>query len=441
MHKFLNFISFEQMTMRLFFILLLFPVFCFAQSDSGKWVVPAAASYSFIHLTENTIFYHHKLTPVFEKLQKVKTTRRGVVRIVHIGDSHLQADMLTGILRKGFQQYFGDAGRGLVFPYQLAKSNAPSDIGSSSNVSWDYNRCAHPEICIANGCTGFGIHCADPNAYVNLVLKPVDSVPQYFNHLIFFLGKDSACYTLTAPNLVKPISKHTWQNVDTPSMVINTDSLLSEFTITRCMDPDEQARDSFSFYGVSLERRDSSGVIYHTIGCNGTQYWQYDCNPLFCHQLRAIKGDLYIISLGTNEAQNMHPNQDSLIHYCDSMVRLIHSIAPHAPIIITTPPGSYYKKRKPNAAVDIVSRALIKYCREREIPYWDLYHMSNGYTGAVQWKRNQLLSHDLVHYNKEGYELQALLFLNAFADAYNNFNKSHPYKPPIIKTKTKTVNK
>src|ERR1700722_15048738 len=86
------------------------------------------SSFPFLTIANNTITNSEGLDSFYKKLSVLKKTNKGVVRIVHIGDSHIQADILSGTVRNKLQQYFGNAGRGLIFPYQLAKSNAPADI-------------------------------------------------------------------------------------------------------------------------------------------------------------------------------------------------------------------------------------------------------------------------------------------------------------------------
>src|ERR1700733_2544316 len=115
------------------------------------------AAYPFVTIVDNNISNDESLDSFYKKLATLKKTNKGVVRIVHIGDSHIQADILSGTVRHKLQDFFGNAGRGLNFPYQLAKSNAAADIASSSNISWHFNRLAHPEIPIAAGISGFCI--------------------------------------------------------------------------------------------------------------------------------------------------------------------------------------------------------------------------------------------------------------------------------------------
>lgn len=55
-----------------------------------------------------------------------------VVSIVHIGDSHVQAEGNTSRTRRALQLRFGSAGRGLVAPLRLAGTNAPADYSITS---------------------------------------------------------------------------------------------------------------------------------------------------------------------------------------------------------------------------------------------------------------------------------------------------------------------
>lgn len=386
-------------------------------AQDTAWHLPEIPTWHFINQSENKIHGQEQLAPVFRKLLLLETQHKGVVRIVHIGDSHLQADIITGVLRNGIQGYFGNAGRGLVFPYQLAKSNAPSDISSSSNTSWRYNRCSHPEISIQTGVSGFGIHSEQSNAFVSLQLKDIDGTPQYFNKLSFFLGADSLCYTLDAPE-IKPVSLTAHSSSNRP-LVYQSEKLLSGFRLSRNADCGRNG--TYSFYGVSLERTDVPGVIYNTIGVNGAQYYQYTDVPLFWQQLASLNADIYIVSLGTNEAQKQNITEDEMLQQCSNFLTELRKINPQAIVMLTTPAGSFYKGSRPNAALQPVCNAIIRFCKEQKLPYWDLYHISNGYYGANSWKRYGLMSHDLVHYNAQGYQLQGQLFLYSLVKAYNDF--------------------
>ena len=408
---------------------------CYAQTDSLKWIPAPPLYYSFVDYDANVITHASKLDSVYKKLAKVKIQHKGRVTIVHIGDSHLQADMMTSVLRNGFQDFFGDLGRGLVFPYQLANTNGPRDLNVGSNATWKSNKLGIDKP-IKTGISGFGIHATKDNSCIKLHLRDIEDRPQCFNRMVFFLGSDSACYRLSDTGLGGPVILHSRNDADTPSLVFECDSMICGFELTKT---DMRETGEFSCYGMSLEKKDTCGVLYHTIGVNGARFDQYLRNDMFWEQLKALNGDLCVVSMGTNEAQNPVINEPKLMSICDSFVKRIHRVAPKAIVMFTTPAGSYFKQKKPNSSVQAVSRAIAHYCDYQELPYWDMNHISDGNTGAIAMKKYGLLGKDLVHYTKLGYELQGLLLLNAFADSYNFYYKHHPISALKPKTKPKVV--
>src|SRR5450631_1614697 len=63
------------------------------------------------------------LASFYKKLSMQKKNHNHKISIVHIGDSHLQADFFSGEVRKLLQQQYGNAGRGLMFPFKQANTN------------------------------------------------------------------------------------------------------------------------------------------------------------------------------------------------------------------------------------------------------------------------------------------------------------------------------
>ena len=402
----------------------------YPQMDTTKWTVPKPDHYAFINYEENTIMHHDKLDSVFSKLVALHATRKGHVNIIHIGDSHLQADGITSVLRNGFQAYFGNAGRGLVFPYPLANTNGPKDLHASSNAPWHSNRITNNSSPIETGICGYGMVSAHKDANVSIWLKDENGNPEYFNRMVFFLGKDRQEYSLTDSNKGNQVSLSTLEGNNSPSLVYETDALLSGCSLTKTTFGDYQ------FYGVSLERKDTGGVIYHTIGANGARYDQYANSSLFWEQLKALQGDLFIISMGTNEAQNPDLSEAAAAALCDTMIRRIREMVPGAPILITTPAGSYYKGKRPNAVLTRVTNGFIESAERNGAAWWDLYKISGGKKSAAAWKHSGLLGHDLVHYQPKGYQLQGQLLLSAFAKAYSNYARLHPFNPePVVHKK------
>jgi len=222
-----------------------------------------AKPYPFVSVVFNRIFNSNSLDSFYQKLYALKKSGNGVVTIVHIGDSHIQADFLSAVVRNNMQQFFGNAGRGLVFPYQLAQSNAPPDISSSSNTIWQFNRIAHPEIPITPGVSGFCIRTNALGASIDFSLKPNDKDDQSFNRLKFFLDSNASSWILQANNGSSPtvIKKDYNDSFLLKEILLDKDA--SGFSLSSL--PSGNTKE---FYGVSLENS-KAGVLYHTIGVVG----------------------------------------------------------------------------------------------------------------------------------------------------------------------------
>ena len=96
----------------------------------------AAKANKRVPLEYNNFYNASALNPFFEKLVALDTFHDRKINIVHIGDSHIQADVMTNVMRVRLQEVFGNAGLGLVFPYSLIKTNGGKNVSFTSNIAW-----------------------------------------------------------------------------------------------------------------------------------------------------------------------------------------------------------------------------------------------------------------------------------------------------------------
>ena len=133
-------------------------------------------NYDFIDFGANRIEQAAYLQPFHQKLQELESGKRQQINILHIGDSHVQADLLTGTLRRLFQQQYGNAGRGLVFFYQQAGTHAPLDYQTESSQNWESRRRIFQKNAPPIGISGmsiatpFGVGFACDGVYARICL-------------------------------------------------------------------------------------------------------------------------------------------------------------------------------------------------------------------------------------------------------------------------------
>lgn len=120
---------------------------------------------------ENNMMNSAALDPFFKKLRELERTKKGKINIVHIGDSHIQADFITDVIRDSLQKKFGNGGRGFVFPYSLMKTNGESDVMFSSNRVWESYRNIYPVIDNPVGLSGIALFTKNKNFVVEIKIK------------------------------------------------------------------------------------------------------------------------------------------------------------------------------------------------------------------------------------------------------------------------------
>lgn len=448
------------------------------------------------------------LSPVFEKLYQLEKSTFNKVNIVHIGDSHVQADMFTNVIRQILQTKFGNGGYGFTFPYSLAKTNGTSYVKYASNIVWNSRRNIYPVTDICVGLSGIGLYTNSSDFEVNVDVNPLYtfnkvkllyptkgtsfkvSLPDTENQSEVIINESSKTQ-LTSIEQNKPeiqkvnyithkvASKETLYRIsqyyDVPIEKVKEVNNLSSNTIRVGMDLKIPSKESsepkvvaapkvateesnkeialnnniilkekvyesefilptasnqitilpgkkeseYNLSGIILEN-DKPGVIYHSIGVNGTKVSDYNKYPMFFDQFPALSTDLLVISLGTNEAFNKWttPYYISQIQIFIDQVRKKN---PKLVIILMTPPPSLLKRKIPNALLEGYSDALKQL---KDCVIWDLLNKLGGINAPLEEELVPLMAKDKIHYTREGYQKQGELFAMDFLAAYDNYVKN-----------------
>lgn len=366
----------------------------------------------------NVIQNKQHLDDFYESLYQLKQTQKGKINIVHIGDSHIQADFLTKAVRNNFQNVFGNAGRGLIVPGRVAGTNEPFNIQTSSNVSWESKRCIYPDQLLPIGIGGITIRSGVPDSKLYVYMN--DATQDYkFQKIKLFHQKDGSSFTLRLKdNEFKPIDA-VFENDSTRNYTsIKLPSPQSSVVFESVKE--DSIQNHTTIFGISLEN-DQPGVLYHVIGVNGAKYVHYQAAKYFAEQTHKLEPALFIISLGTNEALD-HPYIDKrLSTYVENLVSSLHANNPLAKFIIVTPPDCFMKRTRTNPGIEKVRETLIQFAVENGYAFYDMHQALGGKGSAASWKEAQLLRADGVHFSKEGYDYQGNLLFHAILKGYNDY--------------------
>ncbi len=382
--------------------------------------VPLFKKYAFVHSERNEIVNAGVLDSVFEKLYQQKLHNNQRINLLHIGDSHIQADMITAPLRTGFQKEFGNAGRGLVIPLRVSGSNEPFSYKITSNLKWYGKRCVYVNDSLAYGIGGFAAKTSNDSAILNIRTNNYAPLNYAFNRLTVFYQHDSSFnFTLYDTGGVRIANF----NNDSVSAFLNySRANLPQLTnnVILKMERKDSSQNQATVYGFNLEN-DSNGVLYHVVGVNGAEAYQYVAARHFAEQTALLTPDVIIISLGTNETQRRPFDKVLTQARLDSLVKQLQVCNPKVPVVLTSPPDSYFHRKNYNTAIATYHEMMVDYAKQNNLAVWDLYSVTGGYKSCYQWKKNGLMQRDGVHFTRAGYELQGNLLYEAIIKAYNEY--------------------
>ncbi len=385
--------------------------------------------YKFIDLSKNKIENDSSaLSSFYQNLLLLEEKKNKRVNITHIGDSHIQADIFSGTIRQHLQLKFGNAGRGLIFPYRVAKSNEPGSYKTTSGTKWDAKRNVFYDKPLPIGISGFTIETNDSSAEIDLAVKNQPGLDYSFTKFTLFHERGLSNYDITicdSINCEQGIFKSSDKSNNPFVSELKFEKPMRQI-ILRNKNTDTAHQHSTRIYGMLLEN-DSAGVLYNMIGVNGAEYRHYTKSKYFMEQLTYLQSSLVIISMGTNEGFNKGFDKDLFYKQIDSLVLAIRITNPSASVILTTPGDSFRKSRKgrvKNPDIKLVEATIITYCKNNNLAYWDLYEIMGGYGSMAKWYTAKLSAADRVHFNGNGYKLQANLFYDALMSGYEKYRKN-----------------
>jgi lysophospholipase L1-like esterase len=376
------------------------------------------SGFKFIRQDLNQIENQTYLEPLFEKLFQQRTQGGKKISIVHVGDSHILGNFLTREVRERMQREFGDAGRGLLFPYKLAQSNGAKDFIVETNIKWIGSNCQRDLASETNfGAAGFKLSTNQPNAELTFRLRDTATAESHlFTKVTVFQHKSPLEYDLEVRDETSNQIAQLFIE-DNYSRSYYFDRPVGSVTIAAKKTAPQQK--TLTLDGISVEN-ELSGIIYHSIGVNGAKFMDFARAKYFARQIADLEPDLVILSFGTNESQGT-----TEIAYMrktmDLLIKQILEASPSARILLTTPADSYLRGRGLNPHMAEMSRVISEYGKEKGYAVWDLFHFSGGENSSTLWKSNGLLTSDSVHYTKYGYALQGKLLYQSLIKGYNGF--------------------
>lgn len=133
--------------------------------------------FSCINYEANVIKYpadSARMEYFYKRLDSLALFGKGQINIVHIGGSHVQADVMTHQLRRNMTGLLPGmtSDRGLLFPFRAARTNNPTSYKIEYTGKWEKCQNSLPPIDRALGICGIAISTEDKAASICFNLNP-----------------------------------------------------------------------------------------------------------------------------------------------------------------------------------------------------------------------------------------------------------------------------
>lgn len=349
------------------------------------------------------------------------------VRIVHYGDSQIEEDRISMIIRRRLQDRFGGGGIGLVpmvqtIPTYTAKQTLEQNGHEVPNSAIKRYVAYGPSSMRLKDDNRYG-----PMAQVAYITEPIDvniellrdRLPTYDYDRIRVLCTDSVIVSLITDSVA---SQHE---------VINTQSLTAQLINTQSPTRNATLRFSGSgyVYGISLET--TTGVQVDNIpmrGAAGTNFTTMN-RQMFADYFRETNTALIIMQFGGNAMPSIR-TKAGLDKYVLAMRQQIHflmSAAPNASLLfigpsdmITTVDG----EQQTYPLLPQLDSALTTMVAEEGGAYYSLFRLMGGAGSMISWRDMGLAGDDMIHFTRAGAKKVGEMLAAQLLEDYDFFTEA-----------------
>jgi len=346
------------------------------------------------------------LNSFFQSLDSARR-KEEIVRILHIGDSQIEGDRISGYLRQRLQQQFGGCGPGLI-PFS-------EETVSRMYLRMDgYTQTKKFQL-LGKGLRGEHTRYSLFHSYFRLKQDSGQSnsnLSGTFAYHLNNLGYRRNGYFENATLLLRNRDSRLELNTSSGNRSFApSDSL--RFSTWNMGKPSRNFSVSMEtgagtdFYGVCLDCK--SGVALDNIPLRGSSGLELlKINPKFLQeQIRRLNTRLVILQFGVNVVPY---DASSYNWYENNLVKIISTIKNSAPGIQVLVIGVSDMARKKNGiwgsfeTIPRVISAQQNACARTNSAFWDMYQVMGGKNAIIAWSKTSppLAGKDLIHLTPKG---------------------------------------
>jgi lysophospholipase L1-like esterase len=341
------------------------------------------------------------LESFFEALDAAHAKRRlEPVRIMHFGDSHVAADVLTREIRERFQNEFGDGGAGFIVP-RNPMATKRRGVSSGFTEGW-----------VVEGIGGrYSLDAIYGPAGINLATSDPGErawIETSCNHFeVYFARQPGGGKIEITVDGVDALEEPVILNSRAPkldSVSIDLPDDAPHRLEVRTLSPGK-----VRLFGIVAEHL-SGGVSYDVFGINGARAkriltWNQQA---LAAAIKTRDPNLIILAYGTNEVGDPDWTPVSYESLLGEILQRLHNAAPNASIVVFAPPDRADLALSPRlqTLVNAERRAALA----NNAAFWSAFDAMGGAGSISNWLRLGLAQPDRVHLTGSGYARLADMF-------------------------------
>lgn len=362
---------------------------------------------------------------IFKEWESLRGKKK-LYRILHYGDSQIEMDRITAVVRKGLQKRFGGGGPGLVPPLQLIPAYT---ISQTSSASWkrfiSYGISADRYHHNHYGPLGmvFPFDSGYAHTYISTRIKN-DSLLRSFDQVKIITGRLNQSMKIS-------VSTRNFQN-SAEAMPSDKEQLLQwewegkQKNVTVAFNGDTLS----PVLGIALDSK--SGIIIDNIpwrGSSGLTFTSISRSSL-SNTYKMLDVRMVIMQFGGNSVPYLK-NEAGVDNYIKSFVRQIkhiRSVDSTLKILVIGPGDMSFNDKGEMVSYPVIESLVDKMrkaCNESGAAFWSMYHAMGGKNSMVKWvdEYPALAAPDYIHFTQKGSEVIAQYLVESLDREYEIYRK------------------
>jgi lysophospholipase L1-like esterase len=376
------------------------------------------------------------LDKFFSALSGLKMSKEPI-RVIHFGDSQIEEDRITSLIRRRLQARFGGAGVGLLPAKAVTNSLTVTQRSSENWIRFTAFGAAKQKV--EDGRYGAStIMCKYNNFMVDsldtivvqrdfssgfVTISPRNGVHETvkkYNRVRIFMGHNSADVTVRL-NFNDTVQKKIVEaNTELQILTFDLEESPDKLTITF------EGKSSPEVYGISLETR--TGIHVDNIamrGGSGTIFYKLH-EQLAKQMFKALNPHLVILQFGGNVMPYMDSEKKAKNYAIDFLrnIKRVKQFCPNASILVIGPSDmstNVNGNMETYEYLPAVRDALKQAAFDAGGAYFDMYEVMGGKNSMPSWVESNppLAAKDYIHFSTRGAQKIAELFYEALMLDYD----------------------